>query len=82
MTGKRNNSQPDNSNAHIPPPQPTQVEAVVCPVEIWDNIKIALRGLTINEGEVILQTMKALKPQIVTMQMPEPMPGQRPVNPQ
>ena len=80
---KRNNSQPDNSNANLPPPMPHQVEAVVCPVEVWDQIKIALRKLTIEDGEVILMTMKSMRSQIVTMQQPEgmPMPGQRPVNP-
>ena len=72
---KRNNSQPDNSNAHLEPPQPTQVMAVICPEKIWDSIRIVLRKLPVEDVEVILETMQAMRPQPVTMQMP---PGQQP----
>lgn len=68
MPGKRNNSQPDNSNANLPPPQVQQIEAVVCPVEIWDNIRIVLRKLPVEDVDVVLQTMKQMRPQIVNMQ--------------
>ena len=74
MVAKRNNSQPDNSKSNLPPPQASmqQIEAVICPVEIWDQIKNGLRKLPVEDVEVILMTMKTMRPQIVNMQQAPP----------
>lgn len=75
MVSKRNNSQPDNSKENLPPPMPEQaqaqqIEAVICPTEIWDQIKNQLRKLPVEDVEVVLLTMKSMRPQVVNMQMP------------
>lgn len=77
MTGKRNNSQPDNSKenvnaANAAMPQIQTIMAVVVPVEIFDKMKDSIKCLPHNQIELLLQTMRNLQPQQVNMQMPPP----------
>jgi hypothetical protein len=44
-----------------------QIEAVVVPVEIWDQLKNAIRKLPVEDVEVLYLTMKQLRPQTVNM---------------
>ena len=47
--------------------QVQQVEAVVVPVEIWDQMKNAIRKLPVEDVEVLYLTMKQLRPQTINM---------------
>jgi hypothetical protein len=51
------------------------IEAVICPTEVWHQIQNSLRKLPVEDVEVLLMTMKAMRPQQVTMGLA---PGQEP----
>lgn len=76
MTGKRNNSQPDNSKVNVDAAnaaaraQIQTIMAVVVPVEIFDQMKGAIKRLPYNEIELLLQAMRGLAAQQVNMQLP------------
>jgi hypothetical protein len=73
MVQKRNNGQPDNSKKNLPPNQPAvqQVMAVVVPEEIYDMMKSMLKKLPREDTDLLWTTMQSLRPQAVTMQMPQ-----------
>ncbi len=77
MTGKRNNSQPDNSKenvnaANAAMPQIQNIMAVIVPVEIFDQMKRAVKRQPYEDVELLIQAMKSLAPQQVTMQTAPP----------
>lgn len=73
---KDENKQPNNSGAGPQIPAGGQqmntrvLEAVICPAEVWEQITIALRKLPIEDIEPLYLTVKAMRPQPVSMQMP------------
>ena len=53
------------------PDQPTQqIEAYIVPTEIYEQMVRAIKHQPYDEVELLLATMKQLRPQAVTMQTP------------
>ena len=46
------------------------IEAYIIPIQVMDEIKRKLRKLTIDDGEVLLQTLNAIRPQAIQQQVP------------
>lgn len=62
---KTNNAAPE-----MPQPQVQTIQAVVVPVEIFDQMKRAVKRQPYEDVELLLQAMRNLMPQAVNMQLP------------
>ena len=67
---KPNNDKPGPESQLPPPGQPQvqQIMAVIVPVEIFEQMKRAVRKQPYEDVELLIQTMRNLAPQQVTMQ--------------
>ena len=72
---RKNNDKPGPESPRPPPPQIQTIMAVVVPVEIFDQMKRAVKQNPDEDVELLIQAMRNLQPQQVNMQMP---PGQAP----
>lgn len=70
----KNNADKPGPESQLPPmmPQVQQIMAVIVPADLYDKMKHAIKCLPYNEIELLLQAMKNLQPQQVTMQQGPP----------
>lgn len=72
---KRDKNKSNNEAAQVQPPQTQAIMAVVVPVDIFDQMKRAVKRQPYEDVELLLQAMRNLQPQQVQMHLP---PGQMP----
>ena len=66
------NGEPQPADPTMPMPQVQTIMAVIVPVEIFDQMKRAVKNNPYSEIELLVQAMKNLQQQQVTMQQMPP----------